>query len=93
MPPEEIPAAVAAVCSGLATLSATPVVAAFYLFAALVYFVHPFEDGNGRLSRLLCNIVLRRAGYSFVLQFGDKIVTFAEFVDKFISECKPPPTK
>jgi len=28
--------------------------------------IHPFEDGNGRLSRILTNLLLLRAGYSFV---------------------------
>ena len=27
--------------------------------------IHPFEDGNGRLSRVLSNLLLLRAGYSF----------------------------
>ncbi len=28
--------------------------------------VHPFQDGNGRLSRVLTHLLLMRAGYSFV---------------------------
>jgi Fic family protein len=28
--------------------------------------IHPFEDGNGRLSRILTNLLLLRAGYQFV---------------------------
>lgn len=28
--------------------------------------IHPFEDGNGRLSRVLTNLLLLRAGYTFV---------------------------
>jgi Fic family protein len=35
--------------------------------AALVHVrfvtIHPFADGNGRMSRLIMNFVLRRAGY------------------------------
>lgn len=28
--------------------------------------IHPFEDGNGRLSRVLTNLMLLRSGYTFV---------------------------
>jgi Fic family protein len=28
--------------------------------------IHPFEDGNGRLSRILTNMLLLKSGYSFV---------------------------
>ena len=28
--------------------------------------IHPFEDGNGRLSRVLSNLLLLRSGYQFV---------------------------
>ncbi len=28
--------------------------------------IHPFEDGNGRLSRILANLLLLRAGYGYV---------------------------
>jgi len=28
--------------------------------------IHPFQDGNGRLSRILTNLLLLRNGYAFV---------------------------
>ena len=28
--------------------------------------IHPFQNGNGRLSRLICSLLLLRAGYAFV---------------------------
>jgi Fic family protein len=36
--------------------------------AFLVQFlqIHPFQDGNGRLSRILTNLLLLKAGYTFI---------------------------
>lgn len=40
-------------------------------FAALVHqkfvYIHPFVDGNGRVSRLLMNLVLMRAGWTLAI--------------------------
>lgn len=40
-------------------------------YAALAHYklvdIHPFEDGNGRTSRLLMNLILIRAGYPPVI--------------------------
>lgn len=38
--------------------------AANFIFEFLA--IHPFKDGNGRLSRALTNLLLLRAGYSYV---------------------------
>lgn len=35
-------------------------------FVAEFLKIHPFQDGNGRLSRILTNLLLLKSGYSFV---------------------------
>ncbi len=36
------------------------------IFVAVFLAVHPFQDGNGRLSRVLTTLLLLRAGYDYV---------------------------
>lgn len=36
------------------------------IFNVVFLAIHPFQDGNGRLSRVLTNLLLLRSGYSFV---------------------------
>ncbi|KNC73675.1 hypothetical protein SARC_13766 [Sphaeroforma arctica JP610] len=60
----------------------SPVLRAFYVYTALVHYIHPFHDGNGRISRLLCNSILQAYGFVSVLQYSDKIITFEEYLHK-----------
>jgi Fic family protein len=39
--------------------------------------IHPFVDGNGRLSRLLLNAILVRGGYEPVIFFNDDAYSLA----------------
>ena len=36
------------------------------IFVATFLAIHPFQDGNGRLSRILTTLLLLRAGYAYV---------------------------
>lgn len=36
------------------------------IFIVMFLAIHPFQDGNGRLSRVLTTLLLLRAGYSYV---------------------------
>ncbi len=37
------------------------------VFVVVFLEIHPFQDGNGRLSRILTTLLLLRAGYAYVL--------------------------
>lgn len=39
---------------------------AIAVFNVLFLAIHPFQDGNGRLSRVLVNLLLLKAGYSYI---------------------------
>lgn len=59
---------------------------AYFAFAALVYFVHPFEDGNGRAARLLSVTCLRTVGLpACPISFKDKVVGLEEYIRRFIT--------
>jgi Fic family protein len=59
-----------------------PLVQAYYAFSTLIFFIHPFHDGNGRLSRLIGNMILRKHNYPCVITYIDKVLNFPEFVRK-----------
>lgn len=88
MPHQEIPTAFTLLletANSERMRQAHPIVQALYIYSGLVYFVHPFEDGNGRMARLLSNLVLKREGYDFALSYKDKVVPFKDYVSKVLA--------
>ncbi|WP_245453296.1 Fic family protein [Aquibium carbonis] len=51
--------------SALSEASLHPLLVAA-IFAVVFLEIHPFQDGNGRLSRILTTLLLLRAGYAYV---------------------------
>lgn len=64
--------------------AARPLLCAYYAFAVLVFFIHPFHDGNGRCGRLLGNVIAKKAGYPALLRAADKTIQVGEFLQKAV---------
>ena len=66
LPPYETPAAVEAICESYNRVLDTRDVDALILIPVFIHdflCIHPFNDGNGRMSRLLTTLLLYRCGY------------------------------
>jgi Fic family protein len=59
-----------------------PLLCAYYAFAALVFFIHPFHDGNGRCARILGSVVAMKLGFRPILRASDKTLTLGQFLQK-----------
>ena len=96
-PSEKIPGQMRAFVDWLASAAEElhPVVYAAEAHKRFV-FIHPFIDGNGRVSRLLMNLCLLRKGYTLAIvppilrgeyiQLLEKAYTDSEPFDAFIAE-------
>lgn len=66
LPPYETPAAIESICSELSRALDENVVDSLLLIPIFIHdflCIHPFNDGNGRMSRLLTTLLLYRQGY------------------------------
>ncbi|OQR87290.1 hypothetical protein ACHHYP_09231 [Achlya hypogyna] len=82
LPAEEIETALTRYVETLNTTAfGHPLVAAYYAFAALVFYIHPFYDGNGRTARLLGNLVARKSGFPGIFRHVDKTIQLTPFLE------------
>lgn len=66
LPPYETPAAIDQICNSYNRVIDTQEIDPLILIPVLIHdflCVHPFNDGNGRMSRLLTTLLLYRTGY------------------------------
>lgn len=66
LPPYETPSAIDAICESFNRIIDTQEIDALILIPIFIHdflCIHPFNDGNGRMSRLLTTLLLYRSGY------------------------------
>ncbi|MBU0579042.1 Fic family protein [Patescibacteria group bacterium] len=54
-------------------------------FIVVFLQIHPFTDGNGRLSRILTNLLLLKAGYGFMLYVSHEKMIEDQKVDYYLA--------
>lgn len=51
--------------------------------------IHPFRDGNGRTARFLVDFIFKRAGLSYITDWGSKNDEYKDVVDRRFRENNP----
>lgn len=55
--------------------------------------IHPFRDGNGRTARSVVDFIFKRAGFSYITDWGAKDDEYKYTVDRRFREGNPDLTK
>ncbi|RLN38391.1 hypothetical protein BBJ28_00024770 [Nothophytophthora sp. Chile5] len=84
LPAGEVSAALQSFVQAINRWKQRPLLCAYYAFAVLVFYIHPFHDGNGRCARLLGNVVAKKFGYRPILRASDKTLQVGEFMQKTV---------
>lgn len=51
--------------------------------------IHPFRDGNGRTARFLVDFIFKRAGLSYITDWGSRSDEYKDVVDRSFRESNP----
>lgn len=60
-----------------------PIYQFYYLYHTISSYIHPFQDGNGRTSRIFLNFCLRKYGISKILSRTNKLISWESFCKIF----------
>jgi len=93
LPPYETPSAIDAICESFNRIIDTQEIDALILIPIFIHdflCIHPFNDGNGRMSRLLTTLLLYRAGYFIgrYISLENKIAKNKSFYYDVLESCQ-----
>ena len=93
LPPHETPGAIDAICESLTRALDTQELDPLILIPVFIHdflCIHPFNDGNGRMSRLLTTLLLYRSGYMVgkYISLESKIAKNKELYYDALEQCQ-----